>query len=64
MAKGEGKGKQGFASMDPDKARQIQSMGGKASHGGGRTREDNHRDDNRAGNREKTAEAGSKGNSR
>jgi hypothetical protein len=33
----EGKGKQGFASMDAEKARMIQSMGGRASHGGGRT---------------------------
>jgi hypothetical protein len=31
------KGKQGFASMDAEKARQIQSMGGRASHGGGRS---------------------------
>jgi|GEM_PF-4728652 len=27
-------GKQGFASMNPDKKREIQSKGGKASHGG------------------------------
>ena len=30
------KGKQGFASMDKEKARAIQVMGGKSSHGGGR----------------------------
>ncbi len=27
----------GFASMDPDKQREIASKGGKASHSGGRT---------------------------
>ena len=30
------KGRQGFASMDIEKARLIQSCGGEASHGGGR----------------------------
>lgn len=32
------KGKQGFASMDKEKARLIHQMGGKASRGGGRKR--------------------------
>jgi uncharacterized protein len=32
-----GSGKQGFASMDEDKQREIASMGGKASHGGEQT---------------------------
>jgi hypothetical protein len=31
-------GRQGFASMDPDKQRKIASLGGKKSHGGGRPR--------------------------
>lgn len=61
--KGEGKGKQGFASMDPEKARQIQSMGGKASHGGGRNREDDRRDDKGGRSRERS-EAGSKSGER
>lgn len=30
------KKKRGFAAMDPEKQRRIASMGGKASHGGGR----------------------------
>jgi general stress protein YciG len=30
----QGSGKQGFASMDPNKQREIASEGGKASHGG------------------------------
>ncbi len=29
-----GAGRQGFASMDPEKQREIASEGGKASHGG------------------------------
>lgn len=29
-------GKQGFASMDKNKAKKIQSEGGKSSHSGGR----------------------------
>ena len=31
-----GKGRQGLASMSEEKKREIQSKGGKASHGGGR----------------------------
>jgi general stress protein YciG len=33
MAESRQHGKQGFASMDPERARAIQSMGGHASHG-------------------------------
>jgi hypothetical protein len=33
-----GKSKRGFAAMSKDKQRKIASMGGKASHGGGRGR--------------------------
>jgi len=32
-----GRGRQGFASMDEDEQRRIASMGGRASHGGGRS---------------------------
>ncbi len=32
------KKKRGFASMDPEKQRQIAAKGGRASHGGGRPR--------------------------
>ncbi len=31
-----GGAKRGFAAMSPEKQREIASMGGKASHGGGR----------------------------
>ncbi len=31
-----GTSKRGFASMDPEKQREIASKGGRASHGGGR----------------------------
>ena len=31
-----GGSKRGFAAMSPEKQREIASMGGKASHGGGR----------------------------
>ena len=33
-----GGSKRGFAAMDPAKQREIASLGGKASHGGGRPR--------------------------
>ena len=33
-----GKKKRGFASMDPQKQREIAAKGGRASHGGGRPR--------------------------
>src|SRR5438132_540779 len=32
--RGSGRGRQGFASMDPEEQREIASMGGRASHGG------------------------------
>lgn len=33
-----GKSRKGFAAMDKNKQREIASMGGRASHGGGRNR--------------------------
>jgi len=33
-----GKSKRGFAAMSKEKQRKIASMGGKASHGGGRSK--------------------------
>jgi len=64
----EGKGKQGFASMDAEKARMIQSMGGRASHGGGRNSNNAARSEEqiepRSGNREMQPPTGGKGNAR
>jgi len=40
-------GRQGFASMDPDEQREIARMGGRASHGGGRGRREDTREDER-----------------
>lgn len=37
MGKKQNTSNRGFASMDPEKQREIASKGGKASHGGGRT---------------------------
>lgn len=36
MARTKGTSKRGFAAMDKETQRKIASMGGKASHGGGR----------------------------
>lgn len=35
-----GRDMRGFASMDPEKQKRIASMGGKASHGGGRKKKE------------------------
>lgn len=38
-----GKSKRGFAAMSKEKQRKIASMGGKASHGGGRSKGSSNR---------------------
>lgn len=55
----QGSGKQGFASMDPDKQREIASEGGKASHGGSDNRSSTSSSrSERGGSSEQHAEAG------
>lgn len=39
------RGRRGFAAMDPDEQREIASMGGRASHGGGRGRSSSRSDE-------------------
>lgn len=55
----QGSGKQGFASMDDDKQREIAAMGGRASHGGGRG--GNDEGGTQGGSSEQHREAGRKG---
>jgi general stress protein YciG len=43
MARSSGKSKRGFAAMDPELQRRIASKGGKASHGGGRSKSSSSR---------------------
>lgn len=60
------RGQRGFAAMDPERQREIASMGGRASHGG-RGRDEGEESDegqsrsSRGGSREQHAEAGRRG---
>jgi len=62
--KKQGKSERGFASMDPDRQREIASEGGKAAHQSGNAHEFNSEEAREAGRKGGQASGGNQGSKR